>query len=148
MKTIFCTTLICEPSYSTMIWSTDRVPRFVDRDHFMRQRGGGVGHLSTRHCNKVLLHDKLKLLHDNVDALSHPHSTSTSPEQPQSNSHDKDSDSSSLRSSDTPENMDGELAEIEDADEEDLVDDEGAVDALEGAIDDEDILAAAGFSAL
>ena len=45
--------------------------------------------------------------------------------------------------------MDDELAEeIETADEGDLADDEGTVVALEGAVDDEDILTAAGFSAL
>jgi hypothetical protein len=41
--------------------------RFTDRDHFMRQRGCGVGHLSTRHCNNALLQDRHTLLHDNVD---------------------------------------------------------------------------------
>ena len=44
--------------------------------------------------------------------------------------------------------MDGELVEeIGDTDK-DIADDEGAMDALEGAVGDEDILAAAGFSAL
>lgn len=41
--------------------------RFTDRDHFMRQRGGGVGHLSTRYCNNALMQDRHTLLHDNVD---------------------------------------------------------------------------------
>lgn len=41
--------------------------RFTDRDHFMRLRGCGVGHLSTRHCNNALLQDRHTLLHDNVD---------------------------------------------------------------------------------
>jgi hypothetical protein len=35
----------------------------------MRLRGGGVGHLSTRHCNNMLLQDQHTLLHDNVDVL-------------------------------------------------------------------------------
>jgi hypothetical protein len=144
------TTLICESSYSiSIIWSTDREPRFVDRDHFMRQRGGGVGHLSTRHCNKSLLHDNIALLHDNVDLLSPPHSTSASPERPRSNSPDDEDDSSSSCSSDTLENVDDELAEeMEDDGEGDFADDEVALDALKQAVGDEDILAAAGFSAL
>ena len=33
----------------------------------MWQRGSGVGHLSTHHCNNVLLQDRHTLLHDNVD---------------------------------------------------------------------------------
>lgn len=41
--------------------------RFTDCDHFMQQRGWGVGHLSTRHCNNALLRDRHTLLHDNVD---------------------------------------------------------------------------------
>jgi hypothetical protein len=48
--------------------------RFTDRDHFMRQRGSGVGHLSTRHCNNALLQDRHTLLHDNVD-VSMPEDT-------------------------------------------------------------------------
>lgn len=85
--------------------------RFTDRDHFMRQRGCGVGHLSTRHCNNVLLQDCHTLLHDNVDVT-------------------------------TPENAD------DDSDEGNLEDDEGAMDILEGDLGDDDLIAAAGFSAL
>ena len=41
--------------------------RFTNCDHFMRQRGGGVGHLSTCYCNNALMQDRHTLLHDNVD---------------------------------------------------------------------------------
>jgi len=37
--------------------------RFVDRDMFMRYRGGGVGHLVTRFCNKKLAMDKHPIPH-------------------------------------------------------------------------------------
>jgi hypothetical protein len=35
----------------------------------MRLRGGAVGHLSTRHCNNLLLQDQHTLLHDNVNII-------------------------------------------------------------------------------
>jgi hypothetical protein len=94
--------------------------RFTDRDHFMRQRGGGVGHLSTRHCNNTLLQDRHTLLHDNVDVSA----------------------------------LDDEAMISHDSGEDDLEDDEGAVDILERDLDefegdvDEDLIAAAGFSVL
>jgi hypothetical protein len=94
--------------------------RFTDRDHFMRQRGGGVGHLSTRHCNNTLLQDQHTLLHDNMDVSA----------------------------------LDDEAMISHNSDEDDLEDDEGAVDILERDLDefegdlDEDLIAAAGFSVL
>ena len=96
--------------------------RFTDRDHFMRQRGGGVGHLSTRHSNNTLLQDQHTLLHDNVDVIM-------------------------------PEDVDEEEASIHGSDEDNLEDnledDEGAMDLLEeGLAGDEDLIAAAGFSVL
>ncbi|KAI0038494.1 hypothetical protein FA95DRAFT_1470638, partial [Auriscalpium vulgare] len=38
-------------------WKKYRVNMHADRDHFMRFRGGGIGHASTRHLNKILRAD-------------------------------------------------------------------------------------------
>lgn len=40
---------------------TNYLPRFVDRDMFMRYRGGGVGHSSTREATNKFLHDRDRL---------------------------------------------------------------------------------------
>ena len=45
-------------------------PRFSDRDLFMRYRGGGVGHLTTRHINQVLLSDKHTPFDENTNIPS------------------------------------------------------------------------------
>ena len=44
------------------------VPRFSDRDLFMRYCGGGVGHLATWQCNKMLLADKHTFQEDPQDS--------------------------------------------------------------------------------
>ena len=90
--------------------------RFTDCDLFMRLPGGGIGHLSTRHCNNVLLQDQHTLLHDNVNVLP-------------------------------SENIDDAMVR-DDSDEGDSEADEGVMDTLEGNLGDEDIVSAAGFSAL
>lgn len=48
------------------------IPRFADRDLFMRYRGGGVGHLATRQCNKTLLADEHTLLAEPDDEPAVP----------------------------------------------------------------------------
>jgi hypothetical protein len=93
--------------------------RFTDRDHFMRQRGGGVGHLSTRHCNEVLLQDQHTLLHDNENA-----STPENVDKEVTISYDSD---------------EGDIEEDEGA---------ADILEHEGDLGDEDLIAGAGFSIL
>ena len=44
------------------------VPRFSDQDLFMWYHGGGVGHLATQQCNKMLLADKHTFQEDPQDS--------------------------------------------------------------------------------
>ena len=116
--------------------------RFTDCDHFMQQRGWGVGHLSTRHCNNALLRDRHTLLHDNVDVP-----TPENEDEEALSGHA--SDEGDLEEDDLEE---GELEEGEleggELEEGDLEDDEGAVDIFERNLGDEYLIAAAGYSVL
>ncbi|TFY82301.1 hypothetical protein EWM64_g1718 [Hericium alpestre] len=47
-----------QPQEQDEDWAFHYVNIFVDRDMFMRFRGGGVGHKGTRHLDKILLADK------------------------------------------------------------------------------------------
>ncbi|KAI0310493.1 hypothetical protein OF83DRAFT_1019709, partial [Amylostereum chailletii] len=49
--------IACKDEEKDMDWEMFYINMFVDRDMFMRFRGGGVGHLSTRHLNRELEDD-------------------------------------------------------------------------------------------
>ncbi|KAI0063164.1 hypothetical protein BV25DRAFT_453896, partial [Artomyces pyxidatus] len=68
------TTLRLGPSIARKATENDEdyekfyVGMFVDRDMFMRYRGGGVGHRGTRFCNTALLRDQHVVLADESDS--------------------------------------------------------------------------------
>jgi len=90
----------------------------------MRYRGGGIGHLATRHCDGILLADKHKIVQEMPDVTS-------------------DSQDIAIDKSESEEEED-EGEEIDNDDEWEDVDEE----ALGDAINDEEIAMVAGFMAL
>src|ERR1700677_883308 len=109
------------------------IPRFSDRDLFMRYRGGGIGHLATRQCNKTLLADKHTLREDLQDS-------------------DEDSDKSA---GEGEEGNPGESEEEDNGDDDDSnsnVDDDGVREEddvyIAVATNDVNVITAAGFGDL
>lgn len=112
---------------SFSLTTTQSIPRFSDRDLFMRYRGGGVGHMATRQCNEVLLADKHTLLREEPPAQ------------------DSDSD-------EEPDEPAGEGNEGEEEDDESDGDDKGVReendDDLVAANNEVELVTAAGFADL
>lgn len=116
---------MCVPILSSDLFSPS--PRFSDRDIFMRYRGGGVGHLATRQCNKTLFADR-----------------HTFREEPQVGDEDSEDSEPAGEGGDHDEGTKEDSASDESDDEDDGVREEND-DALIVATTDLDILAAAGI---
>jgi hypothetical protein len=139
----------------------------------MRYRGGGVGHLATRQCNKSLLADKHTFVADPASQTLHE-PTENQEENEDRADNDKEEDEGRANDRDEAENdgdededradndeeedggraNDGDGAENDGDEDEDRADNESEGDKdcadnlLSGNIHDVDIVNAAGFAAL
>jgi hypothetical protein len=101
--------------------------RFVDRDMFMRYRGGGVGHKVTRTWDEFLQSDGARIAEEEEDLV--------------------------VEEQEDEENMEVEEHEVDEDEEEESEESDGEedldkVEADEGEELDEDILAQEGYDAL
>jgi hypothetical protein len=118
----------------------------------MRYRGGGVGHLATRQCNKSLLADKHTFVADPASQTLHE-PTENQEENEDRADNDEEEDGGRATDGEGAEN-DGDEAENDGDEDEDRADSESEGDKdcadnlFSGDIHDVDIVNAAGFAAL